>query len=269
MNTPRLRIITDQEGHRLSVGDTTFLLNDQEAIQAAAALLSESSPAFEAEKAEVPDPVERPSCPTPADLALPRRAPEPKPRRPRPSGRPDKGVIDVSSMPHSSSEALRVREGKVDFVSDSRRWAEKLSVSDEEIIGICEDPEEEWLSENAEVFYVIGNGVGLTISTYDGAVLAVRKDFHMNRFRLPEREERGTPRGRGGSGRRYPNDADGLRRLLVERGFEVETVGSGHQRVSRDGLSKNISSTPGDHRTVINEIKNIERHFGVSLAKES
>lgn len=278
MNTPDLRIVSDAEGHRIEVRGISITLSPSEIARAAAALLSDHVPAFEKSiepSAEpVPVPVEPaaatpptpPTCPKPSDIASSMTAPTAAPAREVHVSRPTKGRIDVSAMPITAAEAIRLHGG-VSLVPDAREWAGRLGADEDAIADVCTTPEEEWLSENAEVFYVIGDGLGLTVSTYDGAVLAVRRASAMDRFRPRERSEVRVPRGRGGSGRSYPQDAEELRQLLVERGFSVDVAQSGHRRVSRDGSSVNISSTPSDYRTVLNEAKKIERHFGVSLRK--
>lgn len=275
MNTPDLRIVSDAEGHRIEVRGISITLSPSEIARAAAALLSDHVPAFEKSiepSAEpVPVPVEPPAeappaCPKPSDIASSMTAPTAAPVQDAHVSRPTKGRIDVSAMPATAAEAIRLRGG-VSLVPDAQEWASRLGADEGAIADVCTTPEEEWLSENAEVFYVIGDGLGLTVSTYDGAVLTVRRASAMDRFRPRERSEVRVPRGRGGSGRSYPQDADELRQLLVERGFSVDVAQSGHRRVSRDGSSVNISSTPSDYRTVLNEAKRIERHFGVSLKK--
>src|SRR5699024_4572106 len=272
MNTPDLRIVSDAEGHHIEVRGISITLSPSEISRAAAALLSDHVPAFEKSiepSAEpVPVPVEPaaaapPTRPKPSDIASSMTA---APAREVHVSRPTKGRIDVSAMPITAAEAIRLHGG-VSLVPDAREWAGRIGADEEAIADVCTAPEEEWLSENAEVFYVIGDGLGLTVSTYDGAVLAVRRASAMDRFRPRERSEVRVPRGRGGSGRSYPQDAEELRQLLVERGFSVDVAQSGHRRVSQDGSSVNISSTPSDHRTVLNEAKKIERHFGVSLRK--
>lgn len=272
MNTPDLRIVSDAEGHRIEVRGISITLSPSEIARAAAALLSDHVPAFEksieppVEPAPAPAADAPPACPKPSDIASSMTAPTAAPVRDARVSRPTKGRIDVSAMPITAAEAIRLHGG-VSLVPDAREWAGRIGADEESIADVCTAPEEEWLSENAEVFYVIGDGLGLTVSTYDGAVLAVRRASAMDRFRPRERSEVRVPRGRGGSGRSYPQDAEELRQLLVERGFSVDVAQSGHRRVSRDGSSVNISSTPSDHRTVLNEAKKIERHFGVSLRK--
>lgn len=272
MNTPDLRIVSDAEGHRIEVRGISITLSPSEIARAAAALLSDHVPAFEksveppVEPVPVPATEAPPACPKPSDIASSMTAPTALPARDAHVSRPTKGRIDVSAMPITAAEAIRLHGG-VSLVPDAREWASRIGADEEAIADVCTAPEEEWLSENAEVFYVIGDGLGLTVSTYDGAVLAVRRASAMDRFRPHERPEVRVPRGRGGSGRSYPQDAEELRQLLVERGFSVDVAQSGHRRVSRDGSSVNISSTPSDHRTVLNEAKKIERHFGVSLRK--
>lgn len=272
MNTPDLRIVSDAEGHRIEVRGISITLSPSEIARAAAALLSDHVPAFEksieppVEPVPVPAAEAPPACPKPSDIASSMTAPTALPARDAHVSRPAKGRIDVSAMPITAAEAIRLHGG-VSLVPDAREWAGRIGADEEAIADVCTAPEEEWLSENAEVFYVIGDGLGLTVSTYDGAVLAVRRASAMDRFRPRERSEVRVPRGRGGSGRSYPQDAEELRQLLVERGFSVDVAQSGHRRVSRDGSSVNISSTPSDHRTVLNEAKKIERHFGVSLRK--
>ena len=272
MNTPDLRIVSDAEGHRIEVRGISITLSPSEIARAAAALLSDHVPAFEksieppVEPVHVPAADAPPACPKPSDIASSMTAPTALPARDTHVSRPTKGRIDVSAMPITAAEAIRLHGG-VSLVPDAREWAGRIGADEEAIADVCTAPEEEWLSENAEVFYVIGDGLGLTVSTYDGAVLAVRRASAMDRFRPRERSEVRVPRGRGGSGRSYPQDAEELRQLLVERGFSVDVAQSGHRRVSRDGSSVNISSTPSDHRTVLNEAKKIERHFGVSLRK--
>ena len=272
MNTPDLRIVSDAEGHRIEVRGISITLSPSEIARAAAALLSDHVPAFEksieppVEPAPAPAADAPPACPKPSDIASSMTAPTALPARDAHVSRPTKGRIDVSAMPITAAEAIRLHGG-VSLVPDAREWAGRIGADEESIADVCTAPEEEWLSENAEVFYVIGDGLGLTVSTYDGAVLAVRRASAMDRFRPRERSEVRVPRGRGGSGRSYPQDAEELRQLLVERGFSVDVAQSGHRRVSRDGSSVNISSTPSDHRTVLNEAKKIERHFGVSLRK--
>lgn len=272
MNTPDLRIVSDAEGHRIEVRGISITLSPSEIARAAAALLSDHVPAFEksieppVEPVTVPAADVPPARPKPSDIASSMTAPTAAPVRDAHVSRPTKGRIDVSAMPITAAEAIRLHGG-VSLVPDAREWAGRIGADEEAIADVCTAPEEEWLSENAEVFYVIGDGLGLTVSTYDGAVLAVRRASAMDRFRPRERSEVRVPRGRGGSGRSYPQDAEELRQLLVERGFSVDVAQSGHRRVSRDGSSVNISSTPSDHRTVLNEAKKIERHFGVSLRK--
>ena len=272
MNTPDLRIVSDAEGHRIEVRGISITLSPSEIARAAAALLSDHVPAFEksieppVEPVHVPAADAPPACPKPSDIASSMTAPTALPARDTHVSRPAKGRIDVSAMPITAAEAIRLHGG-VSLVPDAREWAGRIGADEEAIADVCTAPEEEWLSENAEVFYVIGDGLGLTVSTYDGAVLAVRRASAMDRFRPRERSEVRVPRGRGGSGRSYPQDAEELRQLLVERGFSVDVAQSGHRRVSRDGSSVNISSTPSDYRTVLNEAKKIERHFGVSLRK--
>lgn len=272
MNTPDLRIVSDAEGHRIEVRGISITLSPSEIARAAAALLSDHVPAFEKSVEPPAEPVPAPSAdapparPKPSDIASSMTAPTALPARDTHVSRPTKGRIDVSAMPITAAEAIRLHGG-VSLVPDAREWAGRIGADEEAIADVCTAPEEEWLSENAEVFYVIGDGLGLTVSTYDGAVLAVRRASAMDRFRPRERSEVRVPRGRGGSGRSYPQDAEELRQLLVERGFSVDVAQSGHRRVSRDGSSVNISSTPSDHRTVLNEAKKIERHFGVSLRK--
>lgn len=272
MNTPDLRIVSDAEGHRIEVRGISITLSPSEIARAAAALLSDHVPAFEksiepsVEPVPVPSAEAPPARPKPSDIAPSMTAPTAVPVRDAHVSRPTKGRIDVSAMPITAAEAIRLHGG-VSLVPDAREWAGRIGADEEAIADVCTAPEEEWLSENAEVFYVIGDGLGLTVSTYDGAVLAVRRASAMDRFRPRERSEVRVPRGRGGSGRSYPQDAEELRQLLVERGFSVDVAQSGHRRVSRDGSSVNISSTPSDHRTVLNEAKKIERHFGVSLRK--
>ena len=272
MNTPDLRIVSDAEGHRIEVRGISITLSPSEIARAAAALLSDHVPAFEksieppVEPVHVPAADAPPACPKPSDIASSMTAPTALPARDTHVSRPAKGRIDVSAMPITAAEAIRLHGG-VSLVPDAREWAGRIGADEEAIADVCTAPEEEWLSENAEVFYVIGDGLGLTVSTYDGAVLAVRRASAMDRFRPRERSEVRVPRGRGGSGRSYPQDAEELRQLLVERGFSVDVAQSGHRRVSLDGSSVNISSTPSDYRTVLNEAKKIERHFGVSLRK--
>lgn len=261
----------DPTGAYISCGDQEVHLSDEQAAGIASALLSDQvEPVFVT--LDPPKPKPGPSTvPKPSDI---KRIPLPSSPATTPTPEADsrrghhRSPLDLDSFPYSAEEAVG-RRGSVSFVRSSEEWADRLGVDEERVLSICANPDDEWLSDNAEVFYVVGQGVGLTVSTDDGAVLGVRRAQHMGQFRVPDRQAPGIPRGRGGSGRRYPSDAEGLRRLLSERGFEVDVVGSGHQRVSLDRRSVNISSTPGDYRTVINEIKKIERHFGVSLAKES
>lgn len=207
--------------------------------------------------------------PTPADVAV--AIPRPASPSDAEEGAGREAVYSTDGtrttpFPDSAIEALRVDDdGEVLFVSSSRGWAQRLDLDSTRIIEICSAPEEEWLADSAEVFYLVGGGFGLTISTSDGAVLAVRDGEDMDRFR-PRSAPGGVPRGKGGSGRRYPNDALGLRKLLRTEGFDLELDGSGHYEVQRDGISMHISATPSDYRTIINDIKKLERFFGVSLA---
>src|SRR5699024_11573146 len=88
--------------------------------------------------------------------------------------RPTPARIGVSATPITAAEAIRLHGG-VSLVPDAREWAGRIGADEEAIADVCTAPEEEWLSENAEVFYVIGDGIGLTVTTYDGTVLAVRR----------------------------------------------------------------------------------------------
>lgn len=249
-------------------------MTTEEAAEVAAALISDRAVPFEL--ADTPDETETEEAtdsletPRPAPPKSSSETPIPSAPKPGPSiGRSLRGAIDTEQMPETAAEAIS-RRGKVGLTYDAQAWADRLGISVSDISEICEDPDDEWLSDNAEVFYLIGRGVGLTVSTHDGAILAVRRESSMSRFRPRDEFRRpGIPRGRGGVGNRYPNDEKELRKLLIARGFEVVTVASGHQRISKDGNSKSISSTPGEGRTVINEAKAIEREFGVSLVKSS
>lgn len=258
-------------GHYVTCGGRRALLSDAQAAEVAASLLSARTAPISIELTAVRNP-------SPADLRGLRAAspaPAASPSSPASPAEPDDGpfgsrLIDLEHLATSAQEALDLTAPDVRIVAAGREWAERLGVSTQQIVEVCLDPEDEWLSADAHIVYVVGQDIGLSLSTKDGAVLSVRPAEDMGSFKRHLAPDRGTPRGRGGSGTRYPNDPRALRELLTGRGFEVELVNRGHYRVSRPGgSSMHISATPSDYRTLINEIKKIERHFGVSLAKEA
>ncbi|MCL6423697.1 hypothetical protein Bequi_09905 [Brachybacterium sp. JHP9] len=201
-----------------------------------------------------------PTTPMPAE-ALSGAVPAPAPGAPLYSTRTGAGP----SGPTQDALDLLLAAEHLHFTQDATIWAYELGASEERVRAICRGPEEEWLADSGEVLYVIGDGIGLTISVRDGSVLAVRAAEHMDSLR--PRKEQGIPRGHGGSGRRYPTTPEDLRQLLLERGFTVELAGNGHYDVRRDGGFRQISATPSDYRTLLNEIKSLEKTFEVSLAR--
>lgn len=262
-----IEIGRDDDGPFVRSQDGLARLSPAEAMQIIAALAStDVDPvvvSFETSSENAP------SAPSPLDVAANAHRKPPVPSLDRPPLQ--SAVYSVSSVaenhfPTNAAEALG-RAETISFVSSSRMWAERMSVTDEQVRRVCEDPDDEWLSETGEVFYVVGDDIGLTVSARDGAVLAVRPAEAMAQFRASEPSPTGLRRGHGGRGRRYPSDGPALHKLLVERGFRVQPVANGHYEVSRDGVSRQISATPSDCRTIINDIKGLERTFGISLAR--
>lgn len=173
------------------------------------------------------------------------------------------------ALPLTAFDAFTDGGGDVYLIPTARDWAARLGATDDEIVETIENPVDEWLTDTAEVVCAVGSRIGVKVSTSDGAVLAVCRVHDMDRFR-PHRLATAVPRGRGGSGRRYPTDTAALLRLLDERGFTVEARGSGHYGVRPGGWPDDqfvtIPRTPSDGRSLINSIKQIERTFQVSLA---
>lgn len=173
------------------------------------------------------------------------------------------------ALPLTAFDAFTDGGGDVYLIPTARDWAARLGATDDEIVETIENPVDEWLTDTAEVVCAVGSRIGVKVSTSDGAILAVCRAHDMDRFR-PHRLATAVPRGRGGSGRRYPTDTAALLRLLDERGFTVETRGSGHYGVRPGGWPDDqfvtIPRTPSDGRSLINSIKQIERTFQVSLA---
>lgn len=223
-------------------------------------------------------PVSRSAAPRPA----PRPTPPPALAAPAPApvdagaARSSASVYTTSTngrsgagVPLTAFDAFADGGGDVYLIPTARDWAARLGATDDEIVETIESPAEEWLTDNAEVVCAVGARIGVKVSTSDGAVLAVCRARDMERFR-PHHLATAVPRGRGGSGRRYPTDTAALLRLLDERGFTVENRGSGHYGVRPGGWPDDqfvtIPRTPSDGRSLLNSIKQIERTFQVSLA---
>lgn len=240
--------------------------------------LEPTGPVFPGSPAATAQPpaVSSSAAPRPA----PRPTPPPAPAAPAPvdagSTRPSASVYTTSTngtpapdLPLTAFDAFTDGGGDVYLIRTARDWAAQLGATDDEIVETIENPVEEWLTDNAEVVCAVGARIGVKVSTSDGAVLAVCRAHDMDRFR-PHRLSTAVPRGRGGSGRRYPTDTAALLRLLDERGFTVETRGSGHYGVRPGGWPDDqfvtIPRTPSDGRSLLNSIKQIERTFQVSLA---
>lgn len=242
--------------------------------------LEPTGPVFPGSPAATAQPpaVSSSAAPRPA----PRPTPPPAPAAPAAPAPVDAGAASSSAsvyttstngtpapdLPLTAFDAFTEGGGDVYLIPTARDWVARLGATDDEIVETIENPVEEWLTDNAEVVCAVGVRIGVKVSTSDGAVLAICRARDMERFR-PHRLATAVPRGRGGSGRRYPTDTAALLRLLDERGFTVATRGSGHYGVQPRGWPDDqfvtIPRTPSDSRSLINSIKQIERTFQVPL----
>ncbi|MCL6423698.1 hypothetical protein Bequi_09910 [Brachybacterium sp. JHP9] len=191
--------------------------------------------------------------PTPADIARirPRRAPAPT----SPAITPDTVPSAISILQRS----LPIR-----FAPEAFAWAQRLGVTAQHVLSICEDPEEEWAGDDGQVVCVVRGSIGVVIVVRSGHVIEVCGPARMHR-RRPRLEE--APRRRGGSSGHYPADHAELRDLLLERGFSVQYTSDDACRVWRGSLSVMISAGSDGRGALAKDIDAVERAFAISLIR--
>lgn len=213
-------------------------------------------------------------------------APEPTPLTPKPGPRPAHGT-PAPPLPAEGSSAVREAPASCSFETGSmfeipdltleslrftrsaRDFADKLGVSDQQVVDTWENPDDEWASADGMATVSVRGDVAITVAHDNGCVLAVSTAERAYRLR-PEDSTPPVPRGKGGSGRRYPSTIDDFYSDLRSRGYEVEVRNAGHVGVTSPwGLTFTGAATPSDHRTLMNTIKRMEAFFGTSFARDS
>jgi hypothetical protein len=152
----------------------------------------------------------------------------------------------------------------MEFLPMAREWADRLGITEKRIAEIWDDPTDEWVAQTrtGEASVVTDGQIAVAVGITDLTILSVTP---LDRAEYSRPRQTATPRGHGGSGRRYVTSGKELSHQLRELNFEVELQHGGLVKVRKDGKTYTMPATPSDGRSLMNSIKGIESTFDVSL----